>query len=161
MPDTYHLRKSEREIKDRGEIDQIMRAQQFMTLAMCRENQPYLVTLNYGYDQDAGCIYFHCANEGKKLAYLRENPTIWGQILDDRGYVQGECTHAYRCIEFEGVVDFLTAFEGKKHALHIMIDQIEPDPEPLKQRMVTEDRVSSITIGRVRITSLTAKKNNS
>ena len=132
-----------------------------MTLAMCRDNQPYLVTMNYGYDQDASSLYFHCANEGKKLDYLQVNPKIWGQIIEDRGYVNGECSHAYRCIEFEGIVDFLETFEEKKHALDLIVDQIEPEPKELKQRMVTESRISGVTIGRVRITSISAKKNDS
>lgn len=161
MAEPYHMRRPEKEITDKGEINQIINEQLFMTLAMCRDNQPYLVTMNYGYDQDASSFYFHCANEGKKLDYLQVNPKIWGQIIEDRGYVNGECSHAYRCIEFEGIVDFLETFEEKKHALDLIVDQIEPEPKELKQRMVTESRISGVTIGRVRITSISAKKNDS
>jgi len=159
MAEPYHLHRPEKEITDNDEINRIIHEQLFMTLAMCRKNQPYLVTLNYGYDQDTSSLFFHCTNEGKKLDYLRTNPKVWGQILDDRGYVNGACDYAYRCVEFEGTVDFPETFEDKKHAFDLMVDQIEPEPEALKQRMVTEDRISKITIGRIRITYKSAKKN--
>lgn len=159
MAENYHLRRQEKAIEDLDEIYAIIREQAYMTLAMCCEDQPYLVTMNYGFDSHNNCLYFHCANEGKKLDYLRSNPKVWGQIIEDGGYVVGECDHAYRCIEFDGVVDFLISYEEKKHALDIMIDHIEPDPEPLKQRMVTEKRAAGVTIGRVKIHKITGKKN--
>ena len=66
MAEPYHLRRTEREITDKKEIDRIINDQLFMTLAMCRDGLPYLVTLNYGYDPQASCLYFHCARAGKK-----------------------------------------------------------------------------------------------
>ena len=159
MAEEYHLRRQEKAIKDMDEIHEIIQKQAFMTLAMCSGDQPYLVTLNYGYDPQNNYLYFHCASDGKKLDVLQANPKIWGQIIEDRGYVVGECSHSYRCIEFDGTVDFLESYKEKKHALDLMIDQIEPDPEPLKQRMVSEKRAAGVTIGRVRNHELTAKAN--
>ena len=159
MPEPYHLQRPEKEIKDKAEICQIIREQAFMTLAMSMGDRPYLVTMNYGFDEQNNCLYFHCANEGKKLDFLKNNPLIWGQIIENRGYVVGECSHAYRCIEFGGTVDFLQNFEEKKHALDLMIDHIEPDPEPLKKRMVNEKRILGVTIGRINLQQITGKKN--
>lgn len=161
MTEKYHLRRPEKAIADFDEIGEIIRQQKFMTLALCRQNEPYLVTLNYGYHQEANCFFFHCAKAGKKLDFLRANPRVWGQILEDLGYIQGECSHAYRCVEFEGVVDFPDSLEEKKNALELMIDQIEPQPQPLKERMLTEDRISGVTIGRIHIEGISAKKNKS
>jgi nitroimidazol reductase NimA-like FMN-containing flavoprotein (pyridoxamine 5'-phosphate oxidase superfamily) len=159
MPEKYHLRRKEKEITDKTEINEIIFSQAFMTIAMCSENRPYLVSLNYGYDADAQILYFHCAKAGKKLDFLRDNPRVWGQIIEDNGYIKDECSHAFRSVEFEGIVDFLESFAEKKHALDVMIDHIEPNPESLKKRMVNEKRVAGVTIGRIKISDLTAKEN--
>ncbi|MBN1486151.1 MAG: pyridoxamine 5'-phosphate oxidase family protein, partial [Anaerolineae bacterium] len=126
----YHLRRSEKEIKDEYKLLRIIQGQQFMTLAMAYNDEPYLVTLNYGFDAEEQCFYFHCAHEGKKRDYLARNPIVWGQILEDHGYVATECEHAFRSVHFRGQVTFLEAEDDKRIALELMIDQLEPDPEP-------------------------------
>jgi len=44
---------------------QILRTTQFVTVALCMNNEPYLVSLSHGYDQLKNCIYFHCAPKAK------------------------------------------------------------------------------------------------
>ncbi len=158
---SYHLRRAEKAITDEAELFAIIRGQQYVTLALCRENEPYLVTLNYGFDAEARCLYFHCATEGKKMDFLRANPVVWGQILEDNGYLPGQCTHAFRCVEFRGSVAFLETNTEKRLALTVMIEQLEPDPEPVKARTLTEQRVAGVTIGRIQIETLTGKQNES
>jgi len=43
------------------------------------DNEPYLVSLSNGYDEAINCLYFHCADEGKKAAYLKANSKLWGK----------------------------------------------------------------------------------
>ena len=79
------LRRKEKEIKEKEEIIQILECTKYISVAMCRNDEPYLVTLSHGYDKEQNCIYFHCAQEGKKIDYLRENNKVWGQALIDKG----------------------------------------------------------------------------
>ncbi len=46
----YHVLRQDREIKDRFELDRIIKNNKTATLALCRNNEPYVVTLTYGYD---------------------------------------------------------------------------------------------------------------
>ena len=103
----YHFHHPEKMFTDRAELLEIIAGQRLMTLAMAEDGQPYLITVNYGFDAEANCFYFHCAPEGKKLDYLRANPNVWGQVIENRGYVTGKCDHAYRSVHFAGQVDFL------------------------------------------------------
>ena len=103
MPE-YHLRRAEKSLTNEDTIWAILAQQKYLTLAMCKNNKPYLATLNYGFDREARCLYFHCAPEGRKITYLQANPIVWGQVLEDDGYVDGACNHAYRTVEFEGQV---------------------------------------------------------
>ena len=110
----YHFHHPEKMFTDRAELLEIIAGQRLMTLAMVKDGQPYLITVNYGFDAEANCFYFHCAPEGKKLDYLRANPNVWGQVIENRGYVTGKCDHAYRSVHFAGQVDFLE--DGRREA---------------------------------------------
>lgn len=158
---TYHLRRAEKAITDPAEMWAIIAEQKVMTLAMCKDNVPYLVTVNYGYDQAAGCLYFHCAAEGKKMDYLRANPAVWGQIVEDNGYLDGKCDHAFRSVQFQGRVTFIEDVEDKRRALSLMIDRLESDPAAVKARLITDKAVEKVTIGKVHIEALTGKANKS
>jgi hypothetical protein len=155
----YHLRRAEKSIVDENAMWAILARQKYLTLAMCEDSQPYLATLNYAYDRKARCIYFHCASEGRKISYLHANPAVWGQVLEDHGYVDGACDHAFRTVEFEGRVDFVEDRAEKLHALGLLIDRLESDPAAARARLLTEDRLSGVTIGRIHIYGMTGKHN--
>ena len=55
---------------------------------MADRNEPYLVTVNYGYRDNT--IYFHSAQEGKKIDWLRKNPRVCFMIYIDDELVKGE-----------------------------------------------------------------------
>jgi uncharacterized protein len=157
--ETYHLRRSERAITEPDTLREILTSQKVMTLALCREGEPYLVTLNYGYDRSTDRLYFHCANEGKKLDYLNANPKVWGQILDDQGYAVGTCDHTFRSVHFSGTVTWIEDMEEKRRVLTIMIEHLEPDPEPVKQQQVKAASLKRVRIGCVEIRGMSGKQN--
>ncbi|HNU36390.1 MAG TPA: pyridoxamine 5'-phosphate oxidase family protein, partial [Methanomassiliicoccales archaeon] len=68
------MRKAEREIMDQGELEEVIRRAEVCRLAMVDDGKPYIVPMNFGYRN--GCLYFHCAKEGRKLDVLRENPKV-------------------------------------------------------------------------------------
>ena len=72
------IRRKEKTIEDAAELRAILREAKHVTLAMCRDGEPYLVTVNHGFDPERRCLYFHCAREGKKVDILRANPRVWG-----------------------------------------------------------------------------------
>jgi nitroimidazol reductase NimA-like FMN-containing flavoprotein (pyridoxamine 5'-phosphate oxidase superfamily) len=156
--ETYHLRRSDRAITDPGVLREMLASQKMMTLALCRDEVPYLVTLNYGYDRANDHLYFHCAGEGKKIDYLDANPNVWGQILEDRGYVVGACDHAFRSVHFKGVVRWVEDIEEKRKALTIMIEHLEPDPEPVKRQQIKDASLARVRIGYVEILGMSGKQ---
>ena len=83
------MRRSEFEVKDPQDIRDFLTHCQVCRLALCDGSQPYLVPLSYGmHFDDTGrlnTLYFHSAQEGRKLSYLSANPLVCFE-LDD--YVQ-------------------------------------------------------------------------
>ena len=152
------MRRKEKQITQQDELLEIIDNNKILTIAMCKEENPYLVTLNYGYDITENCFYFHAAKEGKKIDYLNDNPEVWGEIREDHGYIQGECDHAYRTLHFEGEVEFIEDDENKRRALGVMIEHIEPDPEPVKRSFIKKGDMDEVIVGKIDIKNMWGKK---
>ncbi|MFW9990466.1 MAG: pyridoxamine 5'-phosphate oxidase family protein [Candidatus Odinarchaeota archaeon] len=150
------IRRKEKAIHDENEMIQILKECQYVTIATCRDNQPYLFTVSHGYEQDK--IYFHCASEGKKIDYLKANNTVWGQALLDRGYVQGKCDHLYATCQFRGSISFVEDPVEKRHALEVMVHQRDSNPDEVIAEQLTDKSISRITIGRIDIDYMSGKK---
>ena len=112
----YHIRRKEKEITDHQILRRILKETKYVTIAMVKDNDPYLVSMSHGYDEKNHCLYLHSANEGKKLDYLRSNMNIWGQATIDYGYHVNQCSHLYASVQFKGKVSFIEDLENKKHA---------------------------------------------
>ena len=156
----YHQRLPDKKIEDRGEILEIIEGQRLMTLAMCRDSNPYLVTVNFAFDAEFDRFYFHAASTGKKMDYILSNPNVWGQVLEDRGYVEGSCEHLFRTVMFKGAASVLEDVEDILRAFTLLIDQQEKDPDPVKRRNLETGKFRKAAIVEVRVEYFTAKENS-
>ncbi|MHA1305086.1 MAG: pyridoxamine 5'-phosphate oxidase family protein [Candidatus Heimdallarchaeaceae archaeon] len=152
------IRRKEKAIKSIEKMKEILLKADHITIAMCKDNEPYLVSLSHGYDPEKNCIYFHCAREGKKIDFLKHNNVIWGQALLNQGYIQGKCDHKYATTQFKGRVTFVDDYEEKKRALIRMIKQFDNDPETVMKEQLTEKAIINVTIGRIDIEYMSGKK---
>ena len=152
------IRRKEKAITDKKILKKILTEVAYITVALCRDNQPYLVSLSHGYDPDKNCIYFHCASEGKKMDYLKENNVVWGQAIVDKGYIQGACDHLYATTQFKGKVTFVKEFEEKKEALTNMVHKLDDAPDVLIEKQLTQQSITKITIGRIDIEYMSGKE---
>jgi nitroimidazol reductase NimA-like FMN-containing flavoprotein (pyridoxamine 5'-phosphate oxidase superfamily) len=154
----YHQRRPAQIIDDPVEQREIIDACVHLTFAMAVGDEPYLATVNYGYDETQRCFFFHCHPGGKKVRMLQKQPVVWGQILDDRGYMAARCLHDFRTVQLRGRVTFLDDDDQKRQALFLMIDQLEPDPEAAKARFVDDASLGKVAIGRLDVEGFTAKR---
>jgi len=152
------IRRKEKAITDEDEMMSILESSKYVTVSMCSENEPYLVTLSHGYDRKENCIFFHCAQEGKKIDILKENNIVWGQALLDKGYIQGKCDHLYATTQFRGHVSFITDFEEKKKALTFMAQSLEEEPEIVTSEQFKDGSIEKVCIGRIDIDYMSGKR---
>jgi nitroimidazol reductase NimA-like FMN-containing flavoprotein (pyridoxamine 5'-phosphate oxidase superfamily) len=152
------LRRKEKEITAISELKNILKSTKYITIAMCHQNEPYLVTLSHGYDEGENCIFFHCSKEGKKVDVLEKNPLVWGQAIMDLGYVKGKCDHLFSSVQFQGTVSFPESTDEKRHALTVMIRALEDNPQEVLDEQVTEKAVKRVRIGRIDIQYMSGKK---
>ena len=153
----YHIRRSDKEIKAPEEMKRILRSTKYVTIALSKDNQPYLITLSHGYDEKRNCIYFHCAKEGKKIDYINANNKVWGEAFIDHGYEEGECNHLYSSVHFSGKVTFIDKPEEKVKAMQCMMKQLEKNPEPQLAKL-NADRLKDARIGRIDIEYMSGKQ---
>ena len=152
------IRRKEKAIENKEEMIAILEGSKYITIAMCQDDLPYLVTLSHGFDTEKNCIYFHCAREGKKVDILTANSVVWGQAILDHGYAEGACDHLYATTQFKGNVSFIEDVKEKEHALRIMINSLEPNPELVLEEQITEKSVQRVRIGRIDIEYMSGKK---
>ncbi|MHC1709056.1 MAG: pyridoxamine 5'-phosphate oxidase family protein [Methanomassiliicoccales archaeon] len=100
------MRKAEREIKDLGELEDVIRRAEVCRMAMVDDGEPYIVPLNFGYRDR--CLYFHCARDGRKLDILRKNPKVCFELEADVRLVKGEKACQWST-SYESVIGWGTA----------------------------------------------------
>ena len=154
------IRREEKALRDKNEMLIVLEKAKYITVAMCKDNEPYLVTLSHGYDRERNCVYFHCAKEGKKIDIIREHNKVWGQALVDKGYVEGACDHLYATTQFMGRVTFVDTIDEKRHALEVMIKALEDDPKKVMNAQLTEKSIKGVQIGRIDIEYMSGKKSD-
>jgi uncharacterized protein len=82
------MRRQDREITDRTEIDAIIRAAKVMHLALADNNIPFLVPVFFSYDGTA--LFFHSASAGTKIDIMKRNNNVCFEISIDHGIIASD-----------------------------------------------------------------------
>ena len=103
------MRRRDKEITDRREIDAIIRAAQVCRIALARGDEPYVVPVSFGYDGEN--LFIHTAKSGRKIEFFEANSRVCFEVennvslkTDDRD----ACTWTF---EFESVIGYGTITE--------------------------------------------------
>jgi nitroimidazol reductase NimA-like FMN-containing flavoprotein (pyridoxamine 5'-phosphate oxidase superfamily) len=84
------MRKKEREVSDLFELVSIISRCDVCRVAFADKDLPYIVTMNFGYvPGEPGCLYFHCAKEGRKLEMIRKNNYVCFEMDTDHEITKG------------------------------------------------------------------------
>lgn len=82
------MRKSNREIIEFGQIEDIIKNTNTIRLGINNKPCPYVVPVSFGYEVNCGklAFYFHGASVGKKVKLINENPLVC---------IEGDIFHRY------------------------------------------------------------------
>jgi len=80
------MRRKDREITDRAEMDAIIASGKVMHLALADGGTPFVVPVFYAYDGTA--LYFHSAKSGTKIDMLKRNSAVCFCISGDHGVIE-------------------------------------------------------------------------
>jgi len=150
------MRRKDREVTDRGWMEDVLRRAQVVTIGMVDEDgKPYLVPFGFGYED--GVIYLHGAAEGRKNDILARNPDVCFQAYVDaellRAEVGANFSMHYKSVTGFGRLTTITDRAGKDRALAILMRHYDGPHTPLGENH------AHLWVARIDIESMTGKSN--
>jgi nitroimidazol reductase NimA-like FMN-containing flavoprotein (pyridoxamine 5'-phosphate oxidase superfamily) len=122
------MRRSDRKVEDSARIDEIIRMCDCCRLGMVDGDSVYIVPLNFGFKNENGkrTFYFHGAKEGKKIALIKQNPSV-GFEMDTNHHVEASnnaCDYSffYSSVIGKGIVTLVEDLEEKRNALNLIME---------------------------------------
>jgi nitroimidazol reductase NimA-like FMN-containing flavoprotein (pyridoxamine 5'-phosphate oxidase superfamily) len=120
------LRRKEKEITDKSEIESIIRKSLVCRLGIADEGLPYIVPFCFGYDN--GALYFHSAKEGRKIEMLEKNNQVCFEFdiapeVQPGGRTACKWGMKYRSVIGFGKALFIEDPEERRKALDIIMRQ--------------------------------------
>ncbi len=148
------MRKKEREVLDRTEIEAILGEAAVCRIALSDHDSPYIVPVCFGYK--GGRLYIHCAREGRKLDILRKNSRLCFEVDIESETVKSPrpCNWGMR---YRSLVGFGRAFiiddaVEKSEALDVIMEHYAGPRGPYPASVLGRTRIV-----RIRIDEMTGK----
>jgi nitroimidazol reductase NimA-like FMN-containing flavoprotein (pyridoxamine 5'-phosphate oxidase superfamily) len=151
------MRRRDKEITDPSTIEDVISQATVCKLAMCDDNQPYIVPLCFGFKDNT--LYFHSAREGKKIDMLKKNPNVCFEFDIFTQVIKSAkaCKYGmkYKSVIGYGKASFITDDGLKRQAFDIIMKQYAQGPFAYDDALV-----SSIVIIKVDIEQMTGKRSD-
>ena len=150
------MRRRDKEITSRVEIDAMIRDCDVCRLAFAVSNEPYLVPVSFGYDGE--CLYFHTAPSGKKIDCIAANDRVCFELECNVQQVKHDKKPCHWSFSFESVIGFgnvheLLSLEEKTRGLNHIMEHYSGQCWEFDKAAVDATRVWKIAI-----TSVTGKR---
>lgn len=146
------MRRKDKEIHQPELIDTIIAAARVCRLGLCRDNQPYIVPVSFGYDGAA--LYFHTASEGQKIDYLTANNRVCFEFEHEVEIIPHESEACKWSCSFYSVIGFgnveeLYAPRDKVRALNLIMKQYSDRKWNFDEHQLGITRLWRISIERI------------
>lgn len=149
------MRRKEKEITDRSEIELIIRNSLVCRLGLADNGTPYIVPLCFGYQDNR--LYFHSAKEGRKITILKRNNAVCfefdGSLEVKIGKAACDWGMQYRSVIGYGRASFVEDPEEKRMALDVIMSQYADGPFEY-----SEKALGKALLIKIEIESMTGKK---
>lgn len=117
------MRRKDREITDRAEMDEILGRARMMHLALADNNVPFVVPVFFAYDGKS--VYFHSSKKGTKIEILKRNNLVCVEVSIDHDVIPDDkpCDFEarHRTVIGFGKATFVTDEAEKIRALDMLV----------------------------------------
>lgn len=144
-------------IKEKSEIEAIIKACKTCYLAMSENNQPYILPMNFALEADT--VILHSAQSGRMWETLKKNPKVcinWtlGEELKYQD-VQVGCSYRVKSksVLVEGNVEFIDDYDEKYRLLKLLMRQYSD-----REFKFSAPAVKNVGILKVYIKKISAKE---
>ena len=155
------MRRKDKEIIDINDKISIIQKCKVCRLGLSENNKPYIIPLNYGYsfENDKLTLFFHSADEGRKIEIIKSNNQVCFEIDCDTKLIEAEnpCKYGYafRSIIGFGKIIFLENINEKIYGLNmIMKQQTENDTN----YNFPQDTIANVLVYKMVVEEFTGKQ---
>jgi len=150
------MRRTDREIVSREEMDEIIRGSQVCRIALALDNLPYIVPVSFGYDGKS--IYLHTAKEGKKIIYIKNNNNVCFEFEGNVKLIKDPINACKWTFSYESVIGFgniyeLESLKHRENGMNIIMSQYSE-----KEWKIGENKLDNIRVWKIEINSITGKR---
>ena len=143
-------------IESRNEMEQLLREETIGYLGLSFNGNPYVVPLNYHYA--SGKIWFHTGFKGKKLDYLKRNPTVCFVVARQSGGVREHAGGDPCHVDSDSVICYgkarvIADLDEREVALNAFNRRFRPDAEG-----IARERVENCCVVEIAISEMTGRE---
>ncbi len=123
------------EITDKETMNQILDNAEYGTLALCHNNQPYSLAINFVRVENI--LYFHGSLKGKKIDILKGNPYASFSVVEAYSMIQSyfsskdnlacPATQFFKSVIIDGKIEFVENYDEKVIALSKLMGKLQPE----------------------------------
>ncbi len=127
--------KSQFEIQNYDEIKEILDNATYGTLALCSNNIPYSVPINFVCIDDD--LYFHGSKSGKKMKFIHNNSKASFSVVESYSMIQSyfssdddlacPATHFFKSVCINGDIKIITDYKQKVEVLQALMEKLQPE----------------------------------
>jgi len=123
------------EIKDQNTINQLLKKAEYGTLALCENNKPYSIPVNFVMLDSA--IYFHGSHKGRKMTTLTKNPQVSFSVVENYALIQSyfsstdglacPATQFFKSVVIDGQAIIIEEQKEKAKVLEALMKKHQPE----------------------------------
>lgn len=117
------MRRNDKQVSDPTVIEKLLSAGRVCRIGMVDGDEPYIVPVNYGYEDNS--LYIHSAAAGRKIEILERDRRVCFEIESPVEITaHAEPCHwgaKARSLVGYGIVEIVTDLQGKKHGLDVIM----------------------------------------
>ncbi len=152
------------EITNKRLIDEILYNAEYGTLAICDNNRPYSLPINFvSIDED---LYFHGSKKGKKINILKHNQYASFSVVEAYSMIQSyfssndnlacPATQFFKSVIIDGKIEFVENYDEKVKALSALMEKLqkegkyEPLSEKIYQKAINATMIYKLTPSKIK-----------
>ncbi len=152
------MRRAERMVSQ-GEARRLLDNSSYGVLSLVSpDGQPYGVPVNHVYVPQDNAVYIHCAQEGQKLDFLRENPKASFTVVGSGQVIEEKFTTRYESAIVQGRASLVEEEAEKVRALELLCGRLTPSMAETQNAYIRAS-LSKVAVIRLEIREITGKRN--
>lgn len=146
------MRRNERKIANRLEIDKIINESDVCRIAFANENTPYIIPVSFGYDGKS--IFIHTAKNGRKIDFIKANNLICFEFdidvktIEDKD-VPCKWTSVYKSVIGYGKMIELMEYKEQENAINQIMLHYSGKEWKFDERMLKSVKLWKIEIDEI------------